>query len=81
MYPSFLEDVSLAASYYNKDVNKLISPKITKDIEKVLGMVEYTENLLHSEYTLQIIQAIQSRKDDTVTENIIASGKVRGFLG
>jgi phosphoenolpyruvate carboxylase len=80
-YPSFLEDLSLAASYYNRDVKKLISPKMTNDIEKALGMVKYTENLLHSEYTSQIIQAILSGKKETVTENVIAAGKIRRFLG
>lgn len=80
-YPSFLEDLSLAASYYNEDVKKLISPKIAKDIEKSLGMVKYTENLLHSQYTSQIIHAILSGKKETVTENVIAAGKIRRFLG
>ncbi len=80
-YPSFLEDLSLAASYYNGDVKKLLSPKIMKDIEKALGMIKYTENLLHSEYTSQIIQAILSGKKETVMENVIAAGKVRRFLG
>lgn len=81
VYPAFLEDMSLAASYYNNDVRKLISPKIVKDIEKVLEMVNYTENLLHSEYTSQIIHAILSGKEEAVTENIIAAGKIRSFLG
>ncbi|OOP56709.1 MAG: phosphoenolpyruvate carboxylase [Candidatus Brocadia carolinensis] len=80
-YPSFLEDLSLAASYYNGDVKKLISPKMVKDIEKVLGMVKYTENLLHSEYTSHIIQAVLSGKKETVPENVIAAGKIRRFLG
>ena len=80
-YPAFLEDISLVASYYNKDVTKLISPKIAKDLEKVLGLVKHTENLLHSEYTTQIIQATLSRKEDTITENMVAAGKIRSFLG
>ncbi|NUO07577.1 MAG: phosphoenolpyruvate carboxylase [Candidatus Brocadia sp.] len=80
-YPALLEDLSSAASYYNADVRKLISPKIAGDIEKALGMVKYTENLLHSEYTSQIIQSILSGKKETVTENMIAAGKIRGFLG
>ena len=80
-YPVFLEDISLVASYYNKDVMKLISPKIAKNLEKVIGLVKYTENLLHSEYTTQIIQATLSRKEDTITENMIAAGKIRSFLG
>lgn len=80
-YPFFIDDISLAASYYNKDVTKLISPKIAKDIEKVLGMVKYTENLLHSEYTSQIIHALLSKKEETITDDIIAAGKVRRFLG
>jgi len=80
-YPSFLDDISLVASYYNKDVTKLISPKITKNLEKVIGLAKYTENLLHSEYTTQIIQATLSRKEDTITENMIAAGKIRSFLG
>jgi len=54
---------------------------MTNDIEKALGMVKYTENLLHSEYTSQIIQAILSGKKETVTENVIAAGKIRRFLG
>ncbi|MCF6158450.1 MAG: phosphoenolpyruvate carboxylase [wastewater metagenome] len=81
VYPFFQEDISLAASFYNKDVIKLISPKIAKDIEKVLGMIQYTENLLHSEYTSQIIQALLFKKEDTLIENIIAAGKIRRFLG
>jgi len=80
-YPAFLEDISLFASYYNKDVTKLISPKIAANIEKALGLVKYSENLLHSEYTAQIIQSVLSRKEDTITENMIAAGKVRSFLG
>ncbi|WKZ18405.1 MAG: phosphoenolpyruvate carboxylase [Candidatus Jettenia sp. CY-1] len=81
VYPHFLEDISFAASYYNKDVTKLISPKIAKEIEKVLGMIKYTENLLHSEYTSQIIEAFLAKKEETMTENIIAAGKIRRFLG
>ncbi|MDE1889559.1 MAG: phosphoenolpyruvate carboxylase [Planctomycetota bacterium] len=81
VYPSFLEDLSLAASYYNRDVTKLISPKIGRDIEKILSMIKYTENLLHSEYTSQIIQSTISRKEQTIAENMIAAGKVRSFLG
>jgi phosphoenolpyruvate carboxylase len=80
-YPGFFEDISLAASYYNEDVTKLISPKIAKDIKKVLDMIKYMENLLHSEHTSHIIRAILSKKEETITENIVASGKVRGFLG
>lgn len=80
-YPGFFEDISTAASYYNKDVTKLISPKIANDIEKVLGMTKHMENLLHSEYTSQIIQAILSRKEEAITDGIIAAGKVRRFLG
>jgi len=80
-YPSFLEDLSLVTTYYNRDVTKLTSPKIAKNIEKVLDMVKYTENLLHGEYTSQIIQAILSRKEETITENMIAAGKIRSFLG
>ncbi len=80
-YPSFREDLSLAVSYYNGDVRELISPKIVKNIEKVLGMVKYTENLLHSEYTSQIIRAIISGKKETVSENMVAAGKIRSFLG
>src|SRR5574341_57749 len=79
VYPSFLEDLSLVASYYNRDVTKLISPKIGRDIEKVLNMIKYTENLLHSEYTSQIIQTTISRKEQTIAENMIAAGKVRSF--
>ncbi len=79
--PTFLDDISLAVSYYNKDVMKLISPKIAKDIEKAMGVVKCTQNLLHSEYTSQIIQAILSGKEETITENAIAAGKVRRFLG
>ena len=71
----------MVASYYNGDVKKLISPKISKDIEKVVSMVKYTENLLHSEYTSQIIQAILSGKKDTIMENVVAAGKIRRFLG
>lgn len=80
-YPAFLDDLSSVASYYNGDVMKLISPKIARDVEKVLGMVKYNENILHSEYTSQIIQAILSGKKETVTENMIAAGKARRFLG
>ncbi len=80
-YPGFFEDISIAASYYNEDVKKLISPKIAKDIEKALGVTNYVENLLHSEYTTQIINALLSKKEETVSENIISAGKVRGFLG
>lgn len=80
-YPTFLEDLSLAASYFNKDVMKIISPKIGKDIEKVMGMVTYTENILHSEYTSQIVQAVLSGKEETITENMITAGKIRSFLG
>lgn len=80
-YPTLIDDLSLAASYYNGDVKKLISPKIAKDIEKVLGMVKHTENLLHSEYTSQIIQAVLSGKKETITENMVATGKIRRFLG
>lgn len=80
-YPAFLDDLSSVASYYNRDVIKLISPKIARDIEKVLGMVKYTENIHHSEYTSQIIQAILSGKKETLTENMIAAGKARRFLG
>lgn len=80
-YPSFFEDLSMVASYYNGDVKKLISPKIAKDIEKVVSMVKYTENLLHSEYTSQIIQAILSGKKETIVENVVAAGKIRRFLG
>ncbi|MBE7446629.1 MAG: phosphoenolpyruvate carboxylase [Planctomycetia bacterium] len=80
-YPSFLENLSLAASYYNGDVKKLISPKIAKDIEKVISMVRYTENLLHSECTSQIVQSITSGKKDTIMENVVAAGKIRRFLG
>lgn len=54
---------------------------MVKDIEKVLGMIKYTENLLHSEYTSQIIQAVLSGKKETVPENVIAAGKIRRFLG
>lgn len=79
--PTFLDDISLAVSYYNKDVMKLISPKIAKDIEKAMSLVKCTQNLLHSEYTSQIIQAILSGKEETITENAIAAGKVRRFLG
>ncbi len=79
--PSFLDDVSLAASYYNKDVTKLISPKIADNVARVLDMVKHTENILHSEYTAQIIRDILSKKEDTITENIIVAGKVRRFLG
>ncbi len=80
-YPTFLEDLSRAASYFNKDVTKMISPKIAKDIEKVMGMITYTENLLHSEYTSQIVQAVLSGKEETIMENMITAGKVRSFLG
>lgn len=80
-YPAFFEDLSMVASYYNGDVKNLISPKISKDIEKVVSMVKYTENLLHSEYTSQIIQAILSGKKDTIMENVVAAGKIRRFLG
>ncbi|MFO0793493.1 MAG: phosphoenolpyruvate carboxylase [Candidatus Brocadiaceae bacterium] len=80
-YPTFQEDLSRAASYFNKDVTKIISPKIAKDIEKVMGMITYTENLLHSEYTSQIVQAVLSGKEETIMENMITAGKVRSFLG
>ncbi|HHT9110798.1 MAG TPA: phosphoenolpyruvate carboxylase [Candidatus Brocadiaceae bacterium] len=80
-YPTFLEDLSRAASYFNKDVTKIISPKIAKDVEKVMGMITYTENLLHSEYTSQIVQAVLSGKEETIMENMITAGKVRSFLG
>lgn len=80
-YPAFLDDISSAATYYNSDVKKLISPKIAMDIEKALSMIKYTENLLHSEYTSQIINAFLSKKEETITENIIAAGKLRSFLG
>jgi len=80
-YPAFLDDISLAATYYNSDVKKLISPKIAMDIEKTLSMIKYTENLLHSEYTSQIINAFLFKKEETITENIIAAGKLRSFLG
>ena len=59
----------------------MISPKIAKDIEKVMGMITYTENLLHSEYTSQIVQAVLSGKEETIMENMITAGKVRSFLG
>jgi phosphoenolpyruvate carboxylase len=80
-YPFFLDDISLAASYYNKDVTKLISPKIAKNIEKALDIVKYTENILHGEYTSRIIQSLLSKKEEMITEDIIAAGKIRRFLG
>ncbi len=80
-HPSFLDDISLAASYYNKDVVKLISPKIARDIDKTLSMVKYIQNILHSEYTSQIIHALLSGKEETIRENVIAAGKARRFLG
>ncbi len=80
-YPAFLEDLTLSASYYNRDVAKLISPKVAGNLEKALGMVQYTENLLHSEYTHQVIHSLLSKKEGTITDNVTAAGKVRSFLG
>jgi len=80
-YPNFIEDISWAASHYNEDVLKLISPKIAEELKKTLNMIKQVENLLHSEYTSQIIRSVLSKKYETVTENIIAAGRVRCFLG
>ena len=70
-----------AAMRYTEIRMQKLAEAMVEDIEKVLGMVRYTENLLHSEYTSRIIQAVLTGKKETVGENVIAAGKIRRFLG
>ncbi|MFC1964008.1 phosphoenolpyruvate carboxylase [Chloroflexota bacterium] len=79
--PNFEEDLRDALSYFNPRCLSLLSPDLSKQIDKAAAIIESEPNSEHMEITSQIIDCLERTETDHIAELIIRAAKVRRFLG
>ncbi|MFA5049496.1 MAG: phosphoenolpyruvate carboxylase [Candidatus Micrarchaeia archaeon] len=81
IYDNFDKDITDAARYLNKKNLNFLSPKIKKNIGKVLEWIDYDPDLEHIEITDRILHNTLSGRMSTIKEDIVQAGWIRKFLG
>lgn len=79
--PNFKEDLKSALAFYNPAALTLLSPKMQKQIQKVLRITNFQTNAEHQKITSQIIHCLQDQQTENLPELIAAAGRIRRFLG
>lgn len=82
IYPRFDDGLKETLSFWNPEVLKIIPAKLRGDIKSIVDGFEFETNKAHLELSSELIENIKHRKLGTnMTDLIIRSGIVRGFLG
>ncbi|MFN4244564.1 MAG: phosphoenolpyruvate carboxylase [Brevinematia bacterium] len=81
-FPRFRDKMSDILSMYNEEVLDIIPPSIRTDIRETIKKFNYTIDTNHYEFSKDLIRRIKENKLDTkITDLIVASAKIRKFLG
>ncbi|MGC8870486.1 MAG: phosphoenolpyruvate carboxylase [Brevinematia bacterium] len=82
VFPRFKEKMAEILSMWNEDVLDLLPPSIRSDIKSVVNKFDFKVNPDHLSFSKDLVKRIKENKLDTkITDLIVASGKVRNFLG
>lgn len=82
VFPRFKEKMSEILSMWNEEVLDLIPASIRSEIKESIKMFNFTPNKDHLEFSKDLAKRIKENKLDTkITDLIVASAKVRNFLG
>lgn len=81
LYVNFDNDLKGSVKYLNKNTLKLISPKIKKDLEKILSWVDYEPDQEYCDLTSQILKNVRKNQLATMKEDIEQAAWMRKFLG
>ena len=81
-FPRFKEKISETLSMYNEEVLDILPYSIRDDIRKSVEKFNYNINLDHYEFSNDLVKRVKENRLDTkITDLIVASAKVRKFLG
>lgn len=82
VFPRFREKMSEILSMWNDDVLDLLPPSIRSDIRSTVNKFDFKPNPDHLAFSKDLVKRVKENKLDTkITDLIVASGKVRNFLG
>ncbi|ACI19088.1 phosphoenolpyruvate carboxylase [Dictyoglomus thermophilum] len=82
VFPRFKEEMSEILSMWNEDVLDLLPVSIRSEIKQTVKRFDFEINQEHLSFSKDLVKRIKENKFDTkITDLIVASAKVRNFLG
>ncbi len=81
-FPRFKEKMSEVLSLWNEEVLDLLPASIRSEIKDTIKRFNISPNKEHLEFSKDLVKRVRENKFDTkITDLIVASAKVRNFLG
>lgn len=81
-YPRFQEKMSEVLSLYNEEAVDLLPASIRDEVRSAVRRFEFLTNRDHLEFSRDLTRRVRDTKlDSKITDLIVASAKIRNFLG